>query len=115
MDLLELVRLILGGHGLNARQWIQDANRTDLDWSTIPEPLGATGRELIVGAALVEMFADRAGKTYPEWTSRVGESALPIWLVRNDLLRFTQRVLEETPKPLRSRNVFAPSDFLRLS
>jgi hypothetical protein len=52
MDLPELVRAVLAGDLITARQWVADAYRADLDWEHLAYPLELDEREVAVAAGL---------------------------------------------------------------
>jgi hypothetical protein len=112
MELLELVQAVLARDAVTARQWVLDAARLGFDWSTVRRPVGFRGDQLPVAAALVELFAARAGVRAPEWTHHIGPASHPVWLVTDRLPRFAREVERESPEPLRRRGVFAPDGFL---
>src|SRR4051812_42344343 len=69
MDLSDLVRSILRGDLLMARQWVADAHRAALRWEAVQFPGDLDPRELIVAAAIAEMLAERNGARPPAWAS----------------------------------------------
>jgi hypothetical protein len=92
MDVRELVRALLSGDLLSARQWVADAYRADMQWERLERPLDLTEREMSVAAGIVELLASRAGGRPPPWTSAVGavreELVLdPGWRTCRDLMR----------------------------
>lgn len=107
-----LVKALLRGDLLAARQWVADA-RT-VQWESVQRPNAATQRELVIAAAMVELLAARAGAEPPAWTDAVG--ALPEPLVLDPGLEALPRSFAEAqshgPEPLRKRNLVAPPDFL---
>ncbi|MFA5158783.1 MAG: hypothetical protein WC451_06415 [Patescibacteria group bacterium] len=112
MDVRDLVTALLRGETLTARQWVQDSVREGFKWGEVSAPTGLSDREMVVAAALTDLFADRANVSRPGWTFNIGAAEGPIWLVRNDLPRFADRVKGEVPEALRSKRVFAPANFL---
>jgi len=69
---------------------------------------------MIVAAAIVELFADRAGAKPPAWTSAVGAEDEPV--VLDPGLEQMPRSLAQAkafgPELLRKRNLVALPDFL---
>lgn len=117
MDLRELVRALLRYDAVEARQWIADARRARLAWSTVEEPEGLTPVERAVAAGVVELLADRAGERAPRWTAGIGALRAPLLLVRAaaELPRLRKVCELEGPEPLRRRNLLAPPEFLTIA
>ena len=114
MDVSELVRSILDGDLLTARQWVDDARRVQLVWDEIPEPQAMNEQELAVAAALVELLAGRSGCEPPSWTARIGAVQDPMVLDPGleAMPRSFARAKQLGPAPLRRRNLIASPDFL---
>lgn len=114
MDVRELVRSILDGDLLTARQWVSDAQRENLVWSTVSKPSDMSPKELTVAAAIVEMLADRSGDQPPSWTSTIGAATEPLVLDPGleTMPRSLARAKADAPGPLRRRNLVALPDFL---
>ena len=114
MDLRNLVEAVLTGDLLTARQWVSDARREDVRWSTVPAPPDLTDRQLTVAAALVELFAQRAGEQPPLWSTTIGGEREPIVLDPGleDMPRSFALAKTAGPEPLRKRNLVALPDFL---
>lgn len=114
MNSVDLVRAALAFDDLAARQWVKDAKRLDPSWFLGPCPEFSYQNELVVYAALVELFAERAGVQPPAWTASVEAAPEPVYLdngaytssaLKRHLVRFS-------PEPLRKRNVFAADQYL---
>jgi hypothetical protein len=116
MNLHELVRAILAGDLLAARQWVADAQRPPIQWSNVERPLGLNETELIVAAGLTELLAERAGMRAPSWTSSVGAS--PTLFVLDPGLQQMPRTFHRAkiagPIALRNRNLIATAEFLEV-
>jgi hypothetical protein len=114
MDLRHLVEAVLAGDLLTARQWVADARRFHLPWHTLPRPNDFSGREMTVAAALVELFARRAGEMPPAWTEEIGGVEEPVLLDPglDQMPRSFERAKTSGPEPLRKRNLLALPDFL---
>lgn len=114
MDLSELVEAVLCGDLLRARQWVADARRNDIQWESIAFPKEMDQQSLAITAALLELFAGRAGGTPPPWTKSVG--AVDDLLVLDPGLETMRRSFayarEYGPAPLLKRNLVALPDFL---
>ena len=104
MELHELVRAVLAGDLITARQIVADAQRLKSQWGSLAEPRGLTERELTVAAALTELLAIRAGDRPPVWTSTVGPSRETIVLDPG---------LEQMPRSFARAKNFGPEAFLR--
>ena len=117
MDLAELVRAILDGDLLMARQWVADAYRAHMQWEQIEQPRGLSDREMSVAAAVVELLASRAGAASPFWTAKVGASEEPVILDPGleQMPRSYARAKQHGPEPFRRRNLVAPPDFLAVA
>jgi len=116
MDLRELVRAILSGDLLSARQWVADAQRAGVRWETFAKPSGLDEREMTVAAGLAELLAARAGVTPPSWAYSVGASDQPLLLDPGlqDMPRTLAHAKSEGPEPFRRRNLIASPDFLNI-
>jgi hypothetical protein len=114
MELQELVKAILDGDLLAARQWVADARRTNMRWDTVPYPRDLNGRELTVAAAVAELLAGRAGVNPPTWTVSVGPEphALLLDPGLDQMPRSYAWAQSAGPEPFRKRNLVALPDFL---
>lgn len=114
MEVSDLVRALLAGDLLRARQWVADAQRLQLHWETVERPEGLDARELSVAAGIVEMLATRAGEAPPRWTSEVGASGAELFLDPGleSMPRTLAHARVHSPDGLRKRNLYALPDFL---
>ena len=114
MELPDLVRAVLSGDLLAARQWVADAHRSHLHWTACDRPSGLDSREMTVAAALVELLAGRAGVAAPSWTASVGANKEPLFLDPgvHSMPRSLAHTRTDAPEALRKRNVYALPDFL---
>ncbi|MEA2240249.1 MAG: hypothetical protein QOC81_4973 [Thermoanaerobaculia bacterium] len=116
MELVDLVRAILSGDLLTARQWVADSQRARVQWEQFAQPAGLDEREMTVAAGLAELLAERAGTPPPPWTTSVGSQKEP--LVLDPGLERMPRTFEQAkrngPEPLRKRNLIASPDFLEI-
>jgi len=117
MELPELVRAVLAGDLIAARQWVADAYRTELDWERLALPHGLSDREMTVAAGIAELLAQRQGANPPSWTLGVGSSAELVILDPGleDMPRSFAHAKDEGPEPLRKRNLVALPDFLAVA
>ncbi len=69
---------------------------------------------LAVAASLVELLAERAGQPAPAWAADVAGLPEARYLLRSaaTMKRLRRMCDEESPGPLRRRNLFAPAEFL---
>jgi hypothetical protein len=114
MELRELVKAILDGDLLTARQWVADAQRSGIQWRTVACPSDFSGRELTVAAAVTELLARRAGVNPPPWTDTVGAEPSPLVLDPglDQMPRSYAWAQLAGPEPFRKRNLVALPDFL---
>lgn len=108
---------ILTRDALAARQWIADAGREATIWTNVPRPVDWSPLELAVAAGVVELLASRMGQTPPRWTATVGSAPVPVYLVRaaETMPRLRRSCEAEGPEPLRSRQIYAPHEFLTIA
>lgn len=114
MDIPDLVRALLAGDLLTARQCVADAQRMHLEWERLDPPRGLNDREMSVAAGIVELLASRAGGTPPPWTKTIGAVREPLILDPGleEMPRSFARAKTTGPEPLRRRNLIASPDFL---
>jgi hypothetical protein len=114
MDLRDLVRAILSGDLLAARQWVADAHRERISWERVGRPTGLDEREMTVAAGIAELLAARDGEPAPAWTLSIGAQGEPLFLDPGlqDMPRTLAHAMTDGPEPLRRRNMFASPDFL---
>jgi hypothetical protein len=114
MELRDLVRAILQGDLLTARQWVADAYRGHLRWELCARPDGMDDRELAVAAGLAELLAERVGAQPPAWAMSIGAQSEPVFLDPGieKMPRTLARAKSHAPDSLRKRNLFALPDFL---
>lgn len=114
MELRDLVRAILSGDLLAARQWVADTNRAGVHWESFERPAGLDEREMTVAAGVAELLAARAGSLPPSWTAAIGprREALLLGPGLEHMPRTFERAKTSGPEPFRKRNLVAPPDFL---
>ena len=117
MELRDLVKALLGHDPLRARQWAADAAREAMIWAEVPRPVGWTALELAVAAGVVELFSGRAHQPPPSWTATIGRAPVPVYLVRasETMPRLRRSCETEGPEPLRSRQIYAPPEFMTVA
>jgi hypothetical protein len=114
MELPDLVRAVLAGDLITARQWVADAYRTGLKWEHLDRPKNLGELEMAVAAGFAELLAARRGASPPPWTLTVGSSDEPVILDPGleQMPRSFAHAKKEGPEPLRKRNLVALPDFL---
>ena len=114
MDIRDLVKAIVAGDLMAARQWVSDAKREQLKWRAVPCPAELPEPEMTVAAGVVELLASRAGQIPPPWTAGVGAAGEPVLLDPGleEMPRSFARAKALGPEPLRRRNLLALPDFL---
>jgi hypothetical protein len=114
MDVPDLVKALISGDLLTARQWVADARRVELRWELVARPEGLDDREMSVAAGVVELLAGRAGCAAPAWTDAVGaqRELLVLDPGLEQMPRSFARAKATAPEPLRKRNLVALPDFL---
>lgn len=114
MDLREIVRAILAGDLIAARQWVADAYRERIEWSRVERPHDLSDVELSVAAGIAELLASRAGVAPPAWTAKVGALRETVVLDPGleQMPRSFAHAKRHAPEPLRKRNLVALPDFL---
>lgn len=113
MNFHDLVRAAMAGDDLTARQWVKDARHAH---ALVPfeRPVGLNRDQLATAAALAELFSKRAGLPTPRWVRRAKPAKRPVFLDRDaaSYPKIKAWLLEDAPKPLRRRNVFAAAEYL---
>jgi hypothetical protein len=114
MDIRDLVRALLAGDLLTARQFAADVQRAEVHWESVEKPAGLTDRDLSIAAGLIELLALRNGATPPLWTKAVGpvKDRLVLDPGLEQMPRSFARATTAGPEPLRRRNIVVLPDFL---
>jgi hypothetical protein len=108
-----LIRSILGGRFLEARQWVADAHRAGVRFDRILKPTHLGRVELALAAGVMELLAEREHQAAPGWTQEVGQLAEPFYLGKlAQMPHSAEEARRNGPEPLRRRNVFALPNFL---
>jgi len=113
----QLAEAALAGEALTLRSLAQDWLLENPCMTACPRPAISDPQVLVVSAALVELFADRAGQPPPPWSHSIGPLAQPRYLLRAaETMKRLRRTCEtESPLPLRRRNLYAPAEFLQFA
>ena len=117
MNTLERIAAeILANNPLEVRSLVQDFLRRGALLSLERAPGSNDPRVLAVTAALAELIAARTAQPAPAWVHRIGRLPTPVYLVeaaaRSPKMR--ARIRQESPEPLRRRNLFAPASYLEV-
>jgi hypothetical protein len=113
----ELVRAILAGDLIAARELVAHAQRLHPEWEQLEQPLGLSERELTIAAGIAELLAIRAGARPPLWTQAIGPAHEMIILDPGleQMPRSFARAKTSGPEALRRRNLIALPDFLTVA
>lgn len=114
--LQELVDALLSRKDMQLRILVQEWQWANPVVTSVPRPQTRDTRSLTVAAALVELFALRAGQAPPLWTAEAEPLPEPFFVMpRAEHPGFTRTLcLTEAPEPLRRRNIFAPPNYLSM-
>ena len=106
----------LSGDALLARSLTQDLLRSKPKWADIACPAVTDAPTLALAAALLELFAARQAEQAPEWTRIVGALPEPVYLLTaaRTMKRLRELCSQQSPEPLRRRNLFAPPNYLEM-
>jgi len=117
MELEQLVRAVAKGDLITAREWVADAQRSRLQWASVPRPTSLGERDLAIAAGLAELLAERGGTTGPSWACSISGPDEPFILDPglDEMPRSLERARTFGPEPLRKRNLVALPDFLRIA
>lgn len=112
----QIAAQILANNPLEVRSLTQDYLRRGAPLRLEHAPTSGDPRICAVTAALAELLAARTAQQAPAWTNHVGKLPTPIYLVEavTKSPRMRARIEQESPEPLRKRNVFAPSGYLEM-
>ena len=110
----EIVDAVICRDHLWMRGALQEFIRTRPVLASIPKPTTADDFELVIAAGIMELLALRLNQEGPAWPADVGGLTEPFFLVSAaERMPNTKRMCEEeSPEPLRKRNLLAPPQFL---
>lgn len=116
-SLEQIARAALDGEALALRSLTQDWLSSNILLAEVACPSTRDPAVLAVSAALAELFAQRTGQPAPAWTSVISGLPEARFLVRSAATMKNLRRMceEESPWPLKRRNLFAPADYLRFA
>jgi len=112
-----MAEALLGYDALRLRLYVQAWLRAEPRFAAMPQPDSDDPRILSVAAALVELLAQRSNQEPPDWTAVVGALPEPFFVMRSAASPgfFHDLCLNESPEPLKRRNIFAPPNFLEMA
>jgi hypothetical protein len=106
----------LGRDSLLLRELVLDFLSQRLELSLIQQPRLENHAQLVVIAALLELFATRLGQLPPAWTKDVVGGEPFFLLAAAEKMPRLRRLCElEAPEPLRKRLLYAPPNFLEFA
>jgi hypothetical protein len=113
----QLAEAALSGDALLLRSLAQQWLRDNPTLSESVPPQSSDPSILAIAAAFVELFAERRREAAPNWTRSVGGLDHPFFLVRSAerMPRLRRLCEDESPLPLRKRNLFAPATYLQFA
>ena len=113
----EMAEALLAREDFRLRLLTQGWLRARPGFRTLAPPDTNDPRILAAAASLIELLAERAGQPPPAWTATTGPLPEPFFVVAwADRPGFTRDLcLNESPEPLKRRNLFAPPDFLEMA
>lgn len=117
MQPLEKIALgILEGDALEVRSLLQQWLAASPRLCAEPEPSSCDPKVRAVAAGVLELLCERLEQRPPSWVAAVEPLRNPVYLVKAALKsdRMRTRVENESPPPLRKRNLFAPPGYLEL-
>ena len=80
-EITDLARALLDNRGAIVGQFTMDLFNQANSFADIPRPAQATFEELVVSAAILELFALRRGESPPSWTKQIGGRDQPYYLM----------------------------------
>jgi hypothetical protein len=110
----QLATASLAGRDIERRGlWLE--LRDQCDASELPKPHTQDATVLALEAASAEMLAEQQGVQAPDWARFVGRvPGEPVYLAHRNTPRGRQRLVEESPEPLRSRGFYASATYVSL-
>jgi hypothetical protein len=113
----DLAEAALTGEAMALRSLAQDWLAQTKSIAACAPPGSTDPAARAVAAGLVELFAERRGEPPPDWTRGIAAVPQPIYLLRaaRTMRRLRQLCEDESPLPLRRRNLLAPPTFLEFA
>ena len=112
----QIAAMVVANNPLEVRSLMQDFQRQAPVLADEQRPVGTSREVLVVAAGFAELMAQRSGQPAPPWAAGVGALDEPLFLVKAALRsrKMRERILRESPEPLRARNVYAPPGYLEM-
>jgi hypothetical protein len=112
----QIAAQILARNPLEVRSLTQDYLRRGVPLQLEHAPTSRDPQICAVTAAIAELIAARTGQQAPTWANQIGKLPTPIYLVEaaTKSPKMRARIEQESPEPLRKRNLFAPPDYLEM-
>lgn len=112
----QIAAQILAKNPLEVRSLVQDYLRRASPLWLERAPTSDDQQIQAVTAAIAELIAARTSQEAPAWASQIGRLPAPVYLVEAATRspRMRARIEQESPEPLRKRNVFAPASYLEM-
>jgi hypothetical protein len=112
----QIAAQILAKNPLEARSLMQDYLRLGAPLWSERAPDSDDPKICAVTAAIAELIATRTMQQAPAWVNQIGRLPTPVHLVEAAAKspKMRARIEQESPEPLRKRNVFAPPDYLEI-
>lgn len=112
----QIAAQILAKNPLEVRSLVQDYLRRGAPLSSERPPDSDDPRIRAITAAIAEVIASRTTQQAPVWANQIGRLPTPVYLVEaaDKSPKMRARVEQESPEPLRKRNVFAPPGYLEI-
>ena len=110
----ELAAAALSGDALGLRALAAQFLAEATDFEREPPPSSRDPKIRAVSAALIELFAERAGTTAPNWSGKIGSAGSPLFLIASaaKMPRLRELCERESPRPFRSRGIFVTPNYL---
>lgn len=107
---------ILAKNPFEVRSLVQDYLRRGAPVWSERAPDSDDPKLRAVTAAIAELIATRTAQQAPAWVNQIGRLPTPVYLVEAAAKspKMRARVEQESPEPLRKRNVFAPLSYLEI-
>lgn len=107
---------ILARNPLEVRSLMQDYLRGGMPLRLEHAPTSDDPQIRVVTAAIAELIAARTEQQAPAWANQIGKLPAPIYLVEaaTKSPKMRARIEQESPEPLRKRNLFAPPGYLEM-
>ena len=112
----QIAAQILAKNPLEVRSLMQDYLRRGTPLRLEHAPTSCDLHVCVIAAAIAELIAARTAQQAPAWVNQIGKLPTPVYLVEaaSKSAKMRARIEQESPEPLRKRNVFAPPGYLEM-